>query len=147
MFHSFEATEVSFVEEDFDGDKVLIGGFGRELGTDNAKYLMLQRSIDDDEEGWGAYVEWCDQGNSCYDCIKSFNLAPNQAEIVFDESANFLLERNKEGEPVKLTELLITFSLSDEEFIRLRQQLQDIIFKGRDCFASHSESIREEAKR
>ena len=140
MLYSFEATEVSFVEEDFDGDRALIGGFGRGLGTDAPKYLMLQRSIEDDEEDWGVYVEWCDQGNSCYDCIKSFNLARSRVNVVFDESTNFLLERNKEGEPIKLTEILITFALSDEEFANLRQQLQDIIFRGRDCFAYHDES-------
>ncbi len=134
MVYSFKATEIRFVVESFDNSDapVLIRGFAGVPDQEGfpTRYLMLQRSIGEDEPGFdeGPYVEWCDQGNSCYDCIAAFELGRSNARVVFREGTDFVEE---DGRQTELSELLIEFHVGDEEFSGVKQQLEEVIFRGR----------------
>ena len=137
MRYQFTATQVNFVVESFDDafPSVLAGGFATN-GNDEGqldKYLMLQRCIENDPDNDGYHVEWCDQSNANYECIKSFVLKRNSAQVIFTDEAEIVVDPNEETH-ILLTELLVEFDLNDEEFTKLGNNLRDIIFRECDVF-------------
>ena len=86
----------------------------------------------------GVYAEWCDQGMSCYGCIRSFDLYPQRIRATFTEEADFyVLEGVEEvSERRRLTELVVTFTLDAVKFAELKGRLS-FIFKDCDCYAVH----------
>jgi hypothetical protein len=138
MIYNLEATDVGFIVEKFDGayPDVFSGGFAGEFDENGypTKYLTLQRCMGEDPDDDGYYVEWCDQSNSGYECIKSFELSRDKAKVVFEESAEFFIDTDDENSD-KLAELIIQFSLDDDEFNELLSKLRDTIFLGYNVFS------------
>jgi hypothetical protein len=139
MLYKYEATDVGFDEEN-DALTVAFGGL-RDADSYPTIYLMLQRSTDQDEVEpgiAGVYAEWCDQGMSCYGCIRSFDLYPGSLRVKFTDGTDFYVpedvgERNDGG---RLTELFVTFTLEDKEYRDLKENLS-FIFQGCDCYSVH----------
>lgn len=93
-------------------------------------YFMLQRAFEYDDQdielGMDNYhVEWCNQENSGYGGISRFVLNRHSVDIVFDPSVSAELDG--------LSQLSISFDLTDQQFQSLKQALQHI-FKHSTCF-------------
>ena len=139
MLYKYEATDVRFDEEN-DALTVAFGGL-RDADGYPAIHVMLQRSTDEDEDEpgiGGVYAEWCDQGMSCYGCIRSFDLYPGSIRVKFTDGADFYVPEGVGGTNVerRLTELFITFTLEDKNLRDLKEKLS-FIFKSCDCYSMH----------
>ena len=135
--YKYEATDVGFNEEN-DALTVAFGGLPDADGHATI-YLMFQRSTDEgeDESGVeGVYAEWCGQGMSCYGCISSVDLHPESIRVTFTGGAGFYAPKDVEDawNELKLTELLVTFTLGRKKFKDLTEKLS-FIFKGCDCYS------------
>ena len=136
MNYSYEATNIGF-DDSYDSFTVGFGGL-----PDEANYpavsLLLSRSTDEAEDVpgvAGVYVEWCEQSNACYGCIKAFELARHIARIKFTEAANLLADLGQgEREDNRLSELFVTFNVDDTTYRKLKDSLSTIIFRGCVCF-------------
>lgn len=136
--HKYEATHVGYDDE----NNALTVAFGGLPDDDNypTVSLMLQRSTDDKPGIESVYTEWCEQGMSGYGCIQKFDLFRDRGELIFTEEADFYVPEASDDERQRLTELIITFTLSDEKFVELKRQLSEVIFLGCDCFTSRDKA-------
>jgi hypothetical protein len=139
MLYKYEATDVRFDEEN-DALTVAFGGL-RDADGYPAIHLMLQRATDEDEDEpgiGGVYAEWCDQGMSCYGCIRGFDLYPESIRVKFTDGADFYVPEDVEerNDRRRLAELFVTFRLEDKEFRDLKEKLS-LIFQGCDCYSVH----------
>jgi hypothetical protein len=99
--------------------------------TNPSQYLLLQRSLEptDQDRDLGQdtyYLEWCSQEQSVYGGIDDFSLSDSNARIRFAPQATNALGG--------LSELVISFSLSQNELEALDQGLQ-VVFSGSRCFS------------
>lgn len=126
----FHATDVSVVQQ----DGVLITSMGTPSTEDEGLYLILQHTPEFDEQDVALgmdkpYIEYCSQAWSWYGHMFSVHLLRDRVEIQMDEHA--ASEMGNGGD------LVITFSLDDQEFQNLKSALAST-FAGQSYFTSRA---------
>ena len=120
----FEVREIGYM--DADSSYVISFSAKQDIECSPETLLLLSRSTDssDDVKGIeGVYIEWCDQINSCYGCIKHFIIG--RERIIIQLSWQILTL------PATITMLLY---ISDDEYSNLLNYLEGRIFIGCDEF-------------
>jgi hypothetical protein len=69
----FAASEAGFEADEY---ALVCGVYGE------SQYLTFQRDAEDSDDDWGVQLQYGDQSNGSYDCVRDCHLARNETVIL-----------------------------------------------------------------